>query len=147
NEFLWYQLFNYVIKQLPKNQQPKEQMIKICKQYYQGNLKQLQLIDQFQDEYQSEDAIQCYLRRSFIYQFINKALITKDIDQLHIFQFFINDLSQNLEHEHEKLLSSEEKILIVYRGTKMNKEDFDKLKENQGQLMSTNWKKSIFCSD
>ena len=138
NEFLWYQLFNYVIKQLPKNQQPKEQMIKICKQYYQGNLKQLQLIDHFQDKYQSQDAIQYYLKQSFIYQLINKALTIRDIDQLHIFQFFINDLSENLEREHEKLLSSEEEILIVYRGTKMNKEDFNKLEENQGQFISTN---------
>ncbi|CAF3600525.1 unnamed protein product [Rotaria sp. Silwood1] len=29
-------------------------------------------------------------------------------------------------------------MLIVYRGAKLDKEEFDKLKENQGKLISTN---------
>ena len=137
-EFLWFQLFNYIINRLPNNQQAKQQMIEICKQYYRGNLKELKLINQFDKEYKSEDAIRWYSKQSFIYKLINKALRTEDIDQLYTFRFFIHDLSQSLQCEHEKILLSNEELLIVYRGVKLDKEEFDKLKENQGKLISTN---------
>ncbi|CAF3418300.1 unnamed protein product, partial [Rotaria sp. Silwood2] len=39
-EFLWFQLFNYVIAQLPRDQQAKQQMIQICKDYYRENTKE-----------------------------------------------------------------------------------------------------------
>ncbi|CAF4451416.1 unnamed protein product, partial [Adineta steineri] len=55
-----------------------------------------------------------------------------------MFRFFINDLSANLACEHVKMLSSYERTLIVYRGMQLDKEDFDKLKDNQGKLMSIN---------
>ncbi|CAF4956822.1 unnamed protein product [Rotaria sp. Silwood1] len=137
-EFLWFQLFNHVITHLPRNQQAKQQMIQMCKHYYRRNPKELTLINQFEREYRSEEAICWYSKESFIYKLINKALRSEDIDLLYTFRFFIGDLSQNLNREHEKILSSEEEMLIVYRGAKLDKEEFDKLKENQGKLISTN---------
>jgi Tfp pilus assembly protein PilF len=65
-------------------------------------------------------------------------LRTEDIDLLYIFRFFINDLSESLRNEHEKIFSSDEEMLTVYRGAKLDQEEFDKLKENQGKLISTN---------
>ncbi|CAF2136697.1 unnamed protein product [Rotaria magnacalcarata] len=35
--FLWFQLFNYVIIRLSRNQQAKQRMIQLCKDYYRGN--------------------------------------------------------------------------------------------------------------
>ncbi|CAF3721502.1 unnamed protein product [Rotaria sordida] len=137
-EFLWFQLFNYVITRLPRNQQAKQQMIQICKDYYRGNTNEMKLINQFEKNYQSKDAILWYSKQSFIYKLINKALRTEDIDLLYIFRFFIGDLSKNLQYEHEKILLSKEKKLNVYRGVKLNKEEFNKLKENQKKLISTN---------
>ncbi|CAF1324699.1 unnamed protein product [Rotaria sp. Silwood1] len=137
-EFLWFQLFNYVTACLPRNQQAKQQMIQICKDYYRGNITEMKHIQEFEQNYRSEDAIRWYSKQSFIYKLINKALRIEDIDFLYIFRFFIGDLSQNLQHEHKKILLSEEKILNVYRGVKLNKQEFNKLKENQGKLISTN---------
>ncbi|CAF4207608.1 unnamed protein product [Rotaria sp. Silwood2] len=137
-EFLWFQLFSYVIARLPRNQQAKQQMTQICKEYYRGNTKEMKLIQDFELNYRSEDAIRWYSKQSFVYRLINKALRTEDIDLLYTFRFFIGDLSENLQRQHEKLLSSKEKILNVYRGAKLDKEEFDKLKENQGKLISTN---------
>jgi tetratricopeptide (TPR) repeat protein len=138
SEFLWFQLFNYVIARLPRNQQAKQQMIEICKQYYRGNVKELKLIDEFDREYQSENAIRWYSKQSFAYKLINQALRTEDIDLLYIFRFFIGDLSDSLRREHEKILSSTQTIITTYRGVKLDKEEFDKLNENQGKLISTN---------
>ncbi|CAF1433157.1 unnamed protein product [Rotaria sordida] len=69
---------------------------------------------------------------------INKALRTEDLDQLQTFRFFIGDLSQSLSYEHQKIFSSDETILTVYRGTKLDEEEFEKLKENQGKIITTN---------
>ena len=137
-EFLWFQLFNYVINRLPKDQKAKQQMIEVCQQYYRGNTKQLKLIDEFQHKYQPKDTIEWYTKQSFVYRLINKALRSEDIDQLYTFRFFITDLSQSLDHEHDRILSSTEEILTVYRGAKLDQEEFNKLKENQGKLISTN---------
>jgi tetratricopeptide (TPR) repeat protein len=136
--FLWFQLFNYVIARLPRNQQAKQQMIDMCKHYYRGNSKELKLIDQFEREYRSDEAILWYSKQSFVYKLINQALRTEDMDLLYRFRFFISDLSGSLAHEQEKILSSDEEMLTVYRGAKLDQEEFDKLKENQGKLISTN---------
>ncbi|CAF3827795.1 unnamed protein product [Rotaria sp. Silwood1] len=136
--FLWFQLFNYVVARLPRNQQAKQQMIQICKDYYRGNKKEIRAIEDFEKTYRSEDSILWYSKQTFVYKLINKALRTEDINLLYIFRFFIGDLSEALQQEHTKILSSKHKILNVYRGVKLDKEEFDKLKENQGKLVSTN---------
>ncbi|CAF1009461.1 unnamed protein product [Rotaria sordida] len=137
-EFLWLQLFHYIIIRLPRDQPAKKQMIDICRDYYRGNSDELKSIDKFEREYRPEDAIHWYSKQSFIYRMINKALRTEDLDQLQTFRFFIGDLSQSLSYEHQKILSSDETILTVYRGTKLNEDEFEKLKENQGKIITTN---------
>ncbi|CAF3664972.1 unnamed protein product [Rotaria sp. Silwood1] len=137
-EFLWLQLFHHLIIRLPPNQEAKQRMINVCRHYYRGNTKELNLIDQFEREYRPEDAIRWYSIQSFVYKLVNKALRTEDLDQLQTFRFFIGDLSQSLAREHEKILSSNNKILTVYRGAKLDKVEFEKLKESQGKLISTN---------
>jgi hypothetical protein len=46
-------------------------------------------------------------------------------------RFFIDDLSASLVREHENILSTEEQIFAVYRGVKLDIEEFDKLQKNQ----------------
>ncbi|CAF3835767.1 unnamed protein product [Rotaria sp. Silwood1] len=138
-EFLWFQLFKYIIPYLPYNQQAKRQMIQICKEYYRGNQKEMKLIYEFEQNYESKDAIFWYLKKSFIYKLINKALIIKDIDLLYKLRYFIRDLSANFQYEHEKIFLLNEQILNVYRGIKLNKDEFNKLKNNnQEKFISIN---------
>lgn len=137
-EFLWFQLFNHVIVRLSRNQQAKLQMIQVCRHYYRGHTEQLRLIDEFERDYRPEEAIRWYTKQSFLYKLVNKALRSEDIDQLHTFRLFIGDLSESLAREHEKILSSDEEILTVYRGVQLDREEFDKLKENQDKPIATN---------
>ncbi|CAF2976076.1 unnamed protein product [Rotaria sp. Silwood2] len=137
-EFLWFQLFHYVIARLPRTQKEKQQMIKKCKQYYCGNTKEMKSIYEFEQNYESKDAIFWYSKQSFIYKLINKALRIQDIDLLYELRFFIVDFSRNLQREHENILLSKERFLHVYRGIKLNKQEYNKLKENRGKLISTN---------
>ena len=137
-EFLWFQLFNYVMLRLPHSEQAKKQMLELCRHYYRGNFKQLQLIEEFDCNYEAERAIEWYSKESFVYKLVNKALRSEDIDQLYTFRFFIADLSKSLAREHQKVVRCGETILTVYRGLKLSHEELQQLKENQGKLISTN---------
>ncbi|CAF4128050.1 unnamed protein product [Rotaria sp. Silwood2] len=137
-EFLWFQLFSHVLFRLPHYQQTKNQMIYMCQQYYHDNLREQRLIDEFEREYRSEEAIRWYLEKSFISKLMTKGLRTQDIDQLHMIRFFIGDLTENIAREHQKFLLSNEQILTVYRGTKLTKKELKKLKKNEGALICMN---------
>jgi len=137
-KFIWFQLFKYVILRLPHDEKAKKEMIETCRNYYRGYTKQMKLIEKFEKEYRSEDAIRWYSEQSFVYKLVNKALRTGDYDQLHRFRYFISDLSNGLQKEHENLLSSNEEILTVYRGAKLHKEEFEQLNQNVSKLISTN---------
>ena len=137
-EFLWFQLFKHVILRLPRNNQAKRQMIDVCRQHYRGNASQLEWIDRFEHDYRAEEAIRWYCKQSFVYKLVNRVLRSEDIDQLYVFRFFIGDLSDNLAREHRKILLSDERTLIVYRGVKLDCKELEELKKNMGKPISTN---------
>ncbi|CAF2166564.1 unnamed protein product [Rotaria magnacalcarata] len=137
-EFLSFQLFKQVISSLPKNEQSKQQIVRLSKDYYRGNAKELKLIEEFDQGYAPRDAILWYSKQSFIYKLINQAFRTDNIDLLCKFGFIFNDLSENLKPEHRKFFVSEEKTLTVYRGMRLDRHEFDKLNKNKGKLISTN---------
>ena len=124
SEFLWFQLFHHLIIRLLSNDEAKQQMTEICRRYYRGKTQESALIDQSEQEYRAEDAIRWQSKQSFVYKLVNKALRTEDLDQLQTFRFFVSDLSKRLSEEHQKMLASDETILVVYRGTKLDIEDF-----------------------
>ncbi|CAF1118886.1 unnamed protein product, partial [Didymodactylos carnosus] len=113
-------------------------MIEKCQEYFRGNRKEVATIQEFSDTYRRADAIRWYARQSFVYKLINKALRTEDIEQLHIFRFFIADLCSSLAQEYEKMREREKGVLQVYRGVKLSNEEVEKLKANEGKLISMN---------
>ena len=56
---LFHKLIN-VLKELPQTPQAKQQMIDVCKHYYQTNNYELNRIKQFEETHQSSDAIRWY---------------------------------------------------------------------------------------
>jgi len=138
DRFLWYQLFSYVITRFPRNEESKQQMIEICRQFYHRNIKKLRDIDEFERTYRSQDAIRWYSKETFVYNLVNKALRTEDINLLYKFRFFIGDLTDALRQEHTRLFYSKEDSLTVYRCVQLKKQEFDQFKENQSKLISTN---------
>ncbi|CAF1187209.1 unnamed protein product [Rotaria sordida] len=135
SNLFWYQLFNKIILQLSNDQLTKNEMIDFCHQYYQNNLK---LIDKFKYEYHSNKVIQWFMKRSFPYKMIKKALQTKDIDQLMTLKYFIKDLIQSFENHSQNIIQDENKNLIVYRGIKLSKEQLEEFRQNEGKLFLSN---------
>ena len=115
-------------------------MINACRNYYRGNGNELELIDEFEKCYSSEQCIRWYTRETFVYKMVNKALRTEDVQQLHTFRFFIADLSSALACEHKKNMAefANGTITTVYRGVRLTLTELEQFRSNEGKLISTN---------
>ncbi|CAF4661347.1 unnamed protein product [Rotaria sp. Silwood1] len=147
-DLLWFQLYHDVLFELTYNKEAKQEMINASRSYYRDNIKELKVIEKFENEYQSEEALRWYSKKSFLYKIINEALRTKDFDQLYIFRYFMRDLTENLVREHQKMIQSGKEILFTYRGMKLKSDQIQKFKENEGKLILINgfFTTSILCS-
>ena len=132
--FLWHQMLLYVLKQMPHDEQAKQDMLNKCEDYYRFNKDELRKIDEFRKTYHHERAIEWYTDQCFLYKLLNQALRTEDIELLYSFRFFIIDLCSDIE----RMRLSNETIFKVYRGQTIPVEEFEKLKTNIGTIISTN---------
>ena len=60
-------------------------MINLCPEQYSGNDIQYAKISHFKIYNKSSDAITWYIKEPFIYQILNKALRTQDIDTVYTY--------------------------------------------------------------
>ena len=139
--FLFLQLIKQAIRQMLESNSTvvdsKQEMISKCKLYYRGNPKEIQNIDEFDKDYNPDNAIKWYTRNSFLYKLINKALRCEDADSLYTYRFYIVDLSALLA-KNCRILRENISYLTVYRGIKMRKEEMDRLSNSVGHHMSCN---------
>jgi hypothetical protein len=64
--FIYFELFKFLLKNLPKTSNTKQTMIATCRNYYRGNLTELANIDDFDRTYKSSDAISWYTKETFV---------------------------------------------------------------------------------
>jgi tetratricopeptide (TPR) repeat protein len=136
SDFLWFQLFHDVLLHFPRDKQAKKQMIDAYRYYYQDNREALPLIDEFEEKYQSNEAIRWYMNNSFLRKMINKALRTEDIGQLYMLRYFLAELIEKLAREHHKIPQSGTEKLTVYRQLKLSNNEFETMKNSKGKLIS-----------
>ncbi|UJR18243.1 hypothetical protein I4U23_005144 [Adineta vaga] len=151
--YLWFQLFHEVIQHLSPDDDcgAKEEMLNVCRQIYQDNDQTLKTIDEFDRTFQIKDCIRWYTKPTFIFEIINKALRTEDIEQLYQFRYYIAGLSKQLHRECEKMKNKNEEKLILYRGSGLHKQELESLTLTKGKLIATNeyWSTSrnISCAE
>ena len=136
--FIWFQLFKNALLNMSSNDsQAKQDLVQFLRQRYRSNNKQIRLINEFERSYKPDDAIRWYTGQPFLYRHVNKALRTEDIDQLYIFRFFISDLCKSLFRE-SGIFKEYGSRVTLYRGTRISIEECEKLKTNEGHLISMN---------
>ena len=141
--FLWFQLLQKVLMNTKYDTNDTKQMLEYCRRHCAregGHQKFFSQIKDFETNYTPATAINWYTRQSFIYQLVNRALRTEDIEALHIFRFFISDLCRQLASEHIKFCHQHHKspILKLYRGCHLSREELEKLRDTKGGLISIN---------
>jgi len=102
----------------------------------------LKQINDFEQNYHSNEAIQWYTRDSCLYRLINRALRYEDIELVIKYRFFIIDLYQKLDELHKQIIHlnnrSEQIILTYYRGQLMSSSEIDQFKQHIGTFISIN---------
>jgi hypothetical protein len=111
-----------------------ENLIEFCRSEYANNRHVLEMIDEFDRNYDSYSPISWYTRDGFLYKMLNKALRTNDIKPLFLFHNYIRHLHQQLVELHHRSIHSEP--LILYRGQQIPTVDFENIKNNIGGLLS-----------
>src|SRR5690606_12904106 len=86
-------------------------------------------INDFDQNYHSNAAIQWYTRDTCLYRLINRATRSGDINSILKYRFFIIDLYQKLGELHDQIIAasdySGEKYLAYYRGQSMSSAELD----------------------
>ncbi len=97
-----------------------------------NNNSQLKILKEFEKDYSPDQSLWWYIRQSFLYRLLNKALRIQNIDLLFLFRFFIRHLEQELEKK--KCQSS----VRVYRAQMVSREEIQILIDSIGELISMN---------
>jgi tetratricopeptide (TPR) repeat protein len=121
-----------VLLRMESKQIDKQDLIALCKHACKGNRHQLTIVDAFEKKYSSDKALWWYTQESFLYNILNKALRTQDIDVMYLFHFMIRDIHQQLKKNQCQL------PVQVYRGQLMSKEEIDNLRHSVNNFISIN---------
>lgn len=102
----------------------------------------LKQIDEFEQEYHSNAAIQWYTRDTYLYRLINHALRCEDTESIIKYRFFIVDLYQKIDELYQQMREqinySEATLLTYYRGQVLSTSEVERFKKNIGGLVSFN---------
>jgi tetratricopeptide (TPR) repeat protein len=133
--FMCAQLFKDLILQTEDHN--REDIAMFARPRFSDNPHQLAIISEFEHQYDPSQVIAWYTRNTFLYRMVNKALRTQDHLTIYALRLFIRDLHLKLA-----LLQAENKPmgdkLTLYRGQALSKREFEKLKSNNGGLLSIN---------
>lgn len=131
-----------ILLKLPRTLEAKQEMIEELRRVSSDNDVFLKQINDFEQNYHSNEAIQWYTRDTCIYRLINRALRYEDIELIIKYRFFIIDLYQTLNELHKEIIylnnHSEQTITTHYRGQLMSTTEIDLFKQHIGSIISIN---------
>lgn len=104
----------------------KGELIDICKNEYRNQPDELKIIQDFEDNYSSDQALWWYTRESCFSRLLTKALYTKNLTLLSLFGFFIRDIQDQLKR------NQSQSPIRVYYGQIMPSDDLLRLKNSIG---------------
>ena len=129
--FMYSQLLKETLINIEYDQNSKKSFVDYCLQHSYPD--QIEIIQEFADDYEKHSPIWWYTRECFVYEKMNKAFRTQNIEVLIQMGFFIRDLHREIE----KLYSTQEhSSMVVYRGQGMTNNLYEKLCHCKGGLIS-----------
>jgi len=129
--FMYDHLFRNIVLTIPDENM--QDMFEFCEQQYRGNVQEEKFIKIIKTKYTSHTPVWWYSQEMFLYRMMNKALRTHQYDLLYLLRVFIRHLHQEITTQ-QKCQSIVLKTL--FRGQGMDKDDFERLRTNEGGLVS-----------
>ncbi|CAF1402846.1 unnamed protein product [Adineta steineri] len=132
--FMYSQLLKEILLDIhTENRTNRSSFIKYCYEHFPTETIN---INNFDTNYTKYTPIHWYSAHLFIYETVNRALRTVDIDLLLKMSFFIGDLHNQIEELHSTTQLKER--LTVYRGQGLTKNECKKLETSIGGFISFN---------
>ena len=133
SNFSFGQVLKEILLDTDDNTKLKQELLEFCREEYAGNVVQLKFIDQFDKQFQPDEAIRWYRRQdAFLFKMLSRAFRTLNPDILFKLRFFIQHLHRQLK---SNILSSS---LTVYRTIPIAKENLEQLRQHQDGFLSFN---------
>ena len=129
--FMYDQLFRDIV--LTMSDQNMQDMYEFCEQLYQGNDTEQEFLKTLKQKYSSYSPVWWYSHEAFLYRMLNKALRAHQYDTLYALRVFIRHLHEEIAVQKKKENTEQKKL---FRGQAMDKADFDRIRANEGGLLS-----------
>ncbi|CAF0760316.1 unnamed protein product [Adineta steineri] len=137
--FMYTQIFKEILLDIDYDRKAIKYLAACCREIFSGNTIELQVINEFERDYDPRQAIWWYTRECFTYKMLNQALRTLDADIIINMGFFLRDVHQKIQQLYKQQVSTyERKPFILYRGQGLMESDFEKLQKTKGGLISFN---------
>ena len=134
--FMYSQLMKNILLKMKFNESAKTDFIEFCILQQFENQSAIDVINEFDGDYDRTSPIWWYTRDCFIYSMLNKALRTQDIETIIKMGFFMRDLHREIEKLHFN--TDNRSPFTVYRGQGIQNAEFEKIKHSEGGLLSFN---------
>jgi tetratricopeptide (TPR) repeat protein len=130
--FIYSQLLIHILLRLKSMHNDKKKLIALCREKYQEIDHEFKLIQEFENDYSLDKALDWYMKDSFLYRILNRVLRLENIDILFLFRFLIQDIRQIIKQNKCK------SPIRVYRSQLMTREEINLLENSMDSLISIN---------
>ncbi|CAF2066721.1 unnamed protein product [Rotaria magnacalcarata] len=130
--FLWSQLWKEEFINSPDSSAPsdKRKLVDVAERYYRGNKRILDAVDNFDCDYDRNDALKWCFSAPFPSRFLNHALSTRNPRFIDLCRFLIVDVSYVLKEPTDHKSNYQ-----IFKGIKMTAELLEKLVNHIGKLI------------
>ncbi|CAF3510194.1 unnamed protein product [Rotaria socialis] len=134
--FMYTQLLKENLLDMQYNDTAKHEFADYYRAHYAKSDNELKKLQKFEQQYDPSKVIWWYSKENFIYQLLNDALRTQNTEIIVRMGFVLRDIHLQIKHLH--LEASNCNPFHVYRGQGMSYLEFEKVKNNEGGLLSFN---------
>lgn len=125
---------------LPHDEESRTEMLEEFRRIHADNSFLLQQIDDFEENYNCNNALNWYTRDTFLFRTLNEILRSTDVNNMFKCRHFFIDLYQQLNGIYRELINSclytrEDKF---YRGHIMSREELETIRQSIGRIISIN---------
>lgn len=116
-------------------------MVDALRMAYENDSVHMKKIDEFEEKYRSEDAIEWYTQDGILYRVLNHALRSNDIEIMLTYRLLITDLHDALANLHRQTVDSKDEsvstMMMCYRGAIISVSELKQYKANKGNYIFT----------
>ena len=127
---LWAQLLLDILLGMKPRLTDKDEFIARFRQRFAEEPQNLESLKEFQATYERETVFEWYSRPTFVYQCVNRALRTRDMDLLFLCRFLLQDM------HHQLTFHQQQSAVKVYRGQRISKDEWNALSNSIDDYIS-----------